>query len=67
MMTIILEAGLLKQIIIKIGAKVMIRRNIDASLGLVNGTIATVISFVQDATLYRKDKISFIIWFKIFY
>jgi len=37
-------AGLSKQIIIKIGAKVTIRRNIDASLGLINGTIATVIS-----------------------
>jgi len=34
-------AGLSKKLIIKIGAKVMIRRNIDASLGLVIGTIAS--------------------------
>jgi len=38
-------AGLSKQISIKIGAKVLIRRNIDATLGL-SDTIATVISVV---------------------
>jgi len=45
MMMIILEQMDSKQITIKVAAKVMIRRNID-SLGLINGTIAIVISVV---------------------
>jgi len=45
----------------------MIQRNIDASLGLVNGTIAKVISVVQDtSTDNRKDQTSFTIRFRIF-
>ncbi|XP_063978978.1 ATP-dependent DNA helicase PIF1-like [Diachasmimorpha longicaudata] len=36
------SAGLAKCITIKIGAKGMIRRNIDVTIGLVNGTIAVV-------------------------
>lgn len=37
-----LTAGLEKEISIKIGCKIMLRRNIDVSLGLVNGAIGTV-------------------------
>jgi len=50
-------AGLAKQITIKIGAKLMIRRNIDASLGLVNGTIAKVISVEKDICNDNIDKV----------
>ncbi|XP_034939468.1 ATP-dependent DNA helicase PIF1-like [Chelonus insularis] len=35
-------AGLAKIIRVKIGAKIMIQRNIDVSIGLVNGTIGTI-------------------------
>jgi len=48
-------AGLSKQIIIKIGVKVMIRRNIDASLGLVNGTNATIILIVHLTIFSLQD------------
>ena len=39
-----LTAGLEKVIIIKIGCKIILRRNIDISLGLVNGAIGTITS-----------------------
>ncbi|XP_048514295.1 uncharacterized protein LOC125501742 [Athalia rosae] len=35
-------AGLARMIIVKIDSKIMIRRNIDVTLGLVNGTIGTI-------------------------
>ena len=35
-------AGLEKEVVIKINSKIMLRRNIDITLGLVNGTIGTV-------------------------
>ena len=39
-----LTAGLEKELIIKLGCKIMLRRNIDVTLGLVNGAIGTVCS-----------------------
>ncbi|XP_024872055.1 uncharacterized protein LOC112454736 [Temnothorax curvispinosus] len=54
-------AGLLKQITIIIGAKVMIRRNIDVTLSLVNGTIATVISVVRDISTDCVEKIKLLL------
>ncbi|XP_058798206.1 ATP-dependent DNA helicase pif1-like [Phymastichus coffea] len=42
--------GISRVITIKIGCKIMIRRNIDVSIGLVNGTIATVIAVSKGKT-----------------
>ncbi|XP_058789764.1 ATP-dependent DNA helicase pif1-like [Phymastichus coffea] len=42
--------GISRVITIKIGCKIMIRRNIDVSIGLVNGTIATVITVSKGKT-----------------
>jgi len=39
----------------------MIRRNIDASLSLVNGTIAKIISIVQDVSTGYVEKIKILL------
>ena len=54
-----LTAGLAKSITIKIGAKIMIRRNIDVTLGLVNETIATVKSVTK--SIDRSNIIRFFV------
>lgn len=43
-------AGLDKKIAVKRGAKIMLRRNIDVTLGLVNGAIGTITNFIKDAS-----------------
>ncbi|KAL7290835.1 hypothetical protein TKK_0015571 [Trichogramma kaykai] len=42
------QCGIDRVITIKIGATIMIRRNIDVTLGLVNGAIGTVVSISKD-------------------
>lgn len=55
-----------RQIAIKIGVKVMIRRNVDATLGLVNSTIATV-SVIQDISIdCTRNQTSFAVRIRIF-
>ena len=40
-------AGLARVVIVKVGVQIMIRRNIDVTLGLVNGTIAKLVSVTR--------------------
>ena len=53
-------AGIERVIAIKIGAKVMIRRNIDVTLGLVNGTIGNVVAVNRSADGNRIDSIKIV-------
>ncbi|XP_026830097.1 uncharacterized protein LOC113563118 [Ooceraea biroi] len=50
-------AGLARIITVKVGARVMLRRNIDVNLGLVNGTIGTIISIIRSAIDNKVEKI----------
>jgi len=50
-------AGLARIITIKLGARIMVRRNIDVSLGLVNGTIGTITSIMRSAIDNEVEKI----------
>ncbi|KAL6418776.1 hypothetical protein ACFW04_011767 [Cataglyphis niger] len=57
----VFNKNLSKQMTIKIRAKVMIWRNIDTSLGLVNSSIATVISIIQDISTDYVEKIKLLL------
>ncbi|XP_076299909.1 ATP-dependent DNA helicase PIF1-like [Lasioglossum baleicum] len=55
-------AGLEQEIVIKLGAKVMLRRNIDVTIGLVNGAIGTLQGVtwdVNDKTQAKSLQIAF--------
>ena len=55
-------AGLEKELVIKLGCKVMLRRNIDITLGLVNGAIGTIRSVkfsINQASLVESMTIHF--------
>lgn len=53
-------AGIERVITIKIGVKVMIRRNIDVTLGLVNGTVGNVVAVNRAADGNRIDSIKLV-------
>ncbi|KAG5328405.1 PIF1 helicase, partial [Acromyrmex heyeri] len=54
-------AGIERVIAIKIGVKMMIRRNIDVTLGLVNGTIGNVVAVNRSVDRNRIDSIKIVI------
>ncbi|XP_043271252.1 uncharacterized protein [Venturia canescens] len=51
-------AGLARVIPVKIGAKVMLRRNIDVTVGLVNGTIGEVLSVSESLEKNLIEKVT---------
>lgn len=52
-------AGISIVIIVKVGAKVMLRRNIDITLGLVNGAIGEIAGFSKESNTDDIEKIQF--------
>ncbi|KAI5725051.1 hypothetical protein M8J77_010340 [Diaphorina citri] len=57
-----MTAGLDRRIVMKVGARIMLRRNIDLTLGLVNGAIGTVrkvIFDIDNCSLIRRLQVQF--------
>jgi len=52
-----MTAGLGAELVIAIGARIMLRRNLDTKYGLVNGSIGTVIAITSQFITVKFDQI----------
>ncbi|XP_032686280.1 uncharacterized protein LOC116853764 [Odontomachus brunneus] len=54
-------AGLARIIIVKVGARIMIRRNIDVTLRLVNDTVGTITSITRGTNRNKVEKLKMLL------
>ena len=54
-----LTAGLESDLHIAVGGRVMLRRNLDTSAGVMNGSLCTVVSFTTQCIVEQFDKIAY--------